>query len=455
MSFKYCFIAFCLLNGSQLKGQTWQWVGPDSVEINHLFVKEDTMYAATRNLEGISPNQYYVGTVMRSTNGGARWDTISNTLPSTRFRELELRDISAFAVEVADLQTIYAAVSGLLYKTKSGGNSWELLSDTTNRILDNVSYLLISPYNNKTVFAIDNKGFGGSLENLYRTTDGGTTWQFVGGDFPVSDHGVHVEIAFDPVDSTRVYAVADNSFFRVFFRSADGGVRWDAVSYCQSLRIAFGEQSGKPVILNYRSGLYHSSDGGLNWVGPVQYLGFLDIKPSNKKSHNLFAVAKSAQYGIYSSIDGGRTWSLLRDSHTLQLYDDGTLSQSLHSKVAIDNFSSLLYVGTKAGVYRHVIPVFVEGGQDGRIPKEYGLHQNYPNPFNSTTIISYALPKQSHIQLKVFDFLGKEVRILVDATQMPGEYKVPFEASDLPSGVYIYRLIAGSNVLVRKAVVIK
>ena len=88
-------------------------------------------------------------------------------------------------------------------------------------------------------------------------------------------------------------------------------------------------------------------------------------------------------------------------------------------------------------------------------PIKFSLSQNYPNPFNPSTIIKYSLPKQSYVTLKVYDILGKEVRSLVDEEKPAGNYQVEFYAADLPSGVYFYRVQAGSFNQVRKMLLIK
>jgi len=75
-------------------------------------------------------------------------------------------------------------------------------------------------------------------------------------------------------------------------------------------------------------------------------------------------------------------------------------------------------------------------------PQTYTLYQNYPNPFNPTTIISYELSKDSRVSLKIYDILGREVMMLADESQPAGYYQKTFNAQQLASGVYIYRLIA-------------
>lgn len=89
------------------------------------------------------------------------------------------------------------------------------------------------------------------------------------------------------------------------------------------------------------------------------------------------------------------------------------------------------------------------------IPLRYELHQNYPNPFNPTTVVSYQLPVFSEVRLVVYDILGREVNTLVNARQSPGRYTVRFDASSLASGLYFYRLEAGSYTQVMKMVVLK
>ncbi|WP_337867144.1 T9SS type A sorting domain-containing protein [Ignavibacterium sp.] len=93
--------------------------------------------------------------------------------------------------------------------------------------------------------------------------------------------------------------------------------------------------------------------------------------------------------------------------------------------------------------------------EQNKIPTTYELSQNYPNPFNPTTKISWQSPVGSHQVLKVFDVLGNVIATLADEYKEAGRYKVEFDASSLPSGVYIYKLAAGSFVSSKKMIVIK
>ncbi len=89
------------------------------------------------------------------------------------------------------------------------------------------------------------------------------------------------------------------------------------------------------------------------------------------------------------------------------------------------------------------------------VPKSFALYQNYPNPFNPTTTIEYDIAKRSNVSVIIYDVLGREVTKLVNQVMNPGRYKAVFNASDLPSGVYFYRITAGSFVETKKLILIK
>lgn len=92
---------------------------------------------------------------------------------------------------------------------------------------------------------------------------------------------------------------------------------------------------------------------------------------------------------------------------------------------------------------------------DNSLPTQINLSQNYPNPFNPTTVISYQLPENSQVVLTVYDMLGRRVATLVDDQMSAGSHQVNFDASQLSSGMYIYRLEAGATQLTRKMMLVK
>lgn len=91
----------------------------------------------------------------------------------------------------------------------------------------------------------------------------------------------------------------------------------------------------------------------------------------------------------------------------------------------------------------------------GSVPITFALSQNYPNPFNPKTVISYSIASASNVMLKVFDPIGREVALLVHEEMEPGIYTAVFDGSGLSSGVYFYRLDAGSFSDVKQLTILK
>lgn len=92
---------------------------------------------------------------------------------------------------------------------------------------------------------------------------------------------------------------------------------------------------------------------------------------------------------------------------------------------------------------------------DLKIPNQYALYQNYPNPFNPTTSITYNLPAEGLVSLKVYDVLGGEVKVLVSENQKAGAYTIPFYAGDLASGIYICKITANNFISSIKMILMK
>jgi|GEM_PF-2226310 hypothetical protein len=89
------------------------------------------------------------------------------------------------------------------------------------------------------------------------------------------------------------------------------------------------------------------------------------------------------------------------------------------------------------------------------VPKSYKLSQNYPNPFNPTTTIEYSIPKSGLVTLKVFDMLGRQVAVLVNNYKTVGNYRIDFNASELSSGIYFYKMETNGFVAIKKFALIK
>ncbi len=105
--------------------------------------------------------------------------------------------------------------------------------------------------------------------------------------------------------------------------------------------------------------------------------------------------------------------------------------------------------------FRAVTPQTIGIKQLSTIAKDFSLEQNYPNPFNPSTKIEFAIPNSEYVSLRVYDILGREVKILVNENLTQGEYEVDFKAEGLSSGMYYYSLRSGENVSVKKMVLVK
>jgi hypothetical protein len=150
-----------------------------------------------------------------------------------------------------------------------------------------------------------------------------------------------------------------------------------------------------------------------------------------------------------------KTYTGVPDSITLNTVVSGTVPYATYTVTVTgaENGGPRTHTRSWTLVVANILGV---SNNNGEVPLIYALGQNYPNPFNPTTVIDYSIPKQSVVNLKVYDVLGKEVAVLVNnELKTAGVYDVTFNASELPSGVYYYRLTAGDYTDVRKMILVK
>jgi hypothetical protein len=121
-------------------------------------------------------------------------------------------------------------------------------------------------------------------------------------------------------------------------------------------------------------------------------------------------------------------------------------------------FEGSAHVGIASAEFRNsqnkALEVTLDGA-NGQVPVSFELSQNYPNPFNPRTGIRYQVPGASDVKITVYDMLGREVSVLVNERKLPGNYEASFDGSGLASGVYYYRLTAGSFVQTRAMMLVK
>ncbi len=134
------------------------------------------------------------------------------------------------------------------------------------------------------------------------------------------------------------------------------------------------------------------------------------------------------------------------------------LDQSKETLFELNENQNIIF-NIKGGEFRKIIfkvkKNFTNVEDNLSIPKQYALYQNYPNPFNPTTTIEFDIPEKTLVKLAIYDILGREVGKLIDNELEPGKYKISFNASNLPSGVYFYILKTSSFTQTRKMILIK
>jgi hypothetical protein len=171
----------------------------------------------------------------------------------------------------------------------------------------------------------------------------------------------------------------------------------------------------------------------------------------------LFAAFKGYEgsfEGLYLSYDEGNNWKGINTPFINGI--EGLMLQPIITSLWI--YDNYLFAGTNSfGIWKVSLSDIVTGigKKTNEIPSEFILNQNYPNPFNPTTVIEYQLPKSGFVTLKVYDILGREVRTLVNGYKTPGKYSVSFDASNLSSGAYFYRLKSNSFSSIKKMLLIR
>ncbi|OIP54998.1 MAG: hypothetical protein AUK34_14210 [Ignavibacteria bacterium CG2_30_36_16] len=236
------------------------------------------------------------------------------------------------------------------------------------------------------------------------------------------------------------------------YKTTDGGSTWNLVSLdVTNLQLVKFYDTQIGICFSFQTPLtvFRTLDGGSTWesfqtsiVNPAMDVAFIKEDPSK-----LWMIGLKK---LYFSADTGRTWNEQIITSEDILGRDLEFSDSTTGWLLAD--WGKIYRSTNAG---HITSVENNIGN----VFSFSLFQNYPNPFNPTTVISWQSPVSSHVLLKVYDILGSEVATLVNEEKAPGVYEVEFDASSvaggLSSGVYFYRIEVGSFVQTKKLVILK
>ncbi len=431
-------------------GESWSQIS-SLTESNCLsFYSNDILFAGS--LTGIR----------RSTNSGIDWSVVG--LPKDYPRILSLATNST--------GILFAGGKGNdpeIYKTTNQGQEWFNIDATFDGII--ISNLDLDE--NGNLFA---GSYGGGI---YFSPDFGTTWvQRNGG---LTD--LHIT-ALKLIMNGEAFVGTSNGGI---FRTTDYGINWVAIN--QGLTVTRIEDiamaSSGNIYIGTTDGVFGSSDQGLNWThlnnGWGQYRQVISIAV-NSQEH---IFAENSGYGIYRSTDLGNSWmqvsteiwspimdifinsldtifaaganGVFRSTNNGEdwtLFNSGLAEFNGTNVFIIDNDGKLIAGTEDRGVCWTTDPTTsVENVNN--LTNSYILFQNYPNPFNPVTKIEYHVASLNYVSLKVYDILGNEIAVLVNGEIPAGKYEVEFDAGNFPSGIYIYRIMAGIYQETKKMILLK
>ena len=153
-------------------------------------------------------------------------------------------------------------------------------------------------------------------------------------------------------------------------------------------------------------------------------------------------------------------FSINPTSITVPIFDKGVIQSTITGDTTGNDYVYLIEEAQYSNIcyfFRLQLNIItdVEDEITGNFPENFNLAQNYPNPFNPTTTINYSIPNSSFVKLVVYNSIGQEIATLVNETIAAGNHNVEFDASNLPSGIYFYKLQAGAFVETKKMILLK
>ena len=420
-------------------GENWSYSGLSSI----------LPWSLTTDFNG---NVYAAGDILyKSTDNAANWSPIG----------LNLTTVSSFA---KNLTGDVFAITDRLFRTHDMGSNW--------------IGLMLSPDRKPASIAINDNNdiWLGTDWGIFLSEDNGITW---------SDKGLPQNTITAVLIHSNGNVFASNGFNRIFC-STDYGKSWVEKHEGIPSNVHLSSLRENPAGILFAGtaehGIFRSVDTAITWVGINNGLTNLKINAIAIKNQQLLFVATHGG-GVFRSSDNGDNWTQVINGFTnlfvrsLAISQQGQIIAATYAGAFIsvddganwiaenDGLSNVhlnsilidpngyLYTGTvTTGAYRSVNSI--NGYTDIPFASSV-LYQirNYPNPFNETTTISWQQPKDSHVILKVYDFMGREVKTLLDCDQAKGEHLVKFDATCLQSGVYFYQIQADGKVETKKMII--
>ena len=394
-------ISICILLFGVCKAQ-WVQIVPSGGDVHSIAANDSTVFA------GLGDGVYL------STDNGQTWAQTS--LDSLYCGPLAVSDSNIFVAGFIPSQDL------CIYHSTNNGRDWEL---SRNMGIFAARSLAVSGSN---IFAglIDIYGLFGQY--LDRSIDNGQNWT------TLNEWYVYLLA----VSASNVFTVASDPYN--VKRSTDNGETWAQTSlispWISSLAV-----SGSNVFAG-SWGVYCSTDNGETWAQTsLTNQTVLSLAVSDL---NVFAGTENS--GVYYSSNLGETWNEI---------NNGLGNLNIISLVVGTDYIYALSEGELA--WRRPLSEIITSveEQKGKLPDNFILEQNFPNPFNPSTTIRYSIPTSDFVTLKVYDVLGNEVATLVNEEKPAGSYEVNFNASQLSSGIYFYKLQAGSFVETKKMILLR
>jgi photosystem II stability/assembly factor-like uncharacterized protein len=383
--------------------------------------------------------------VLKTTNGGYNWNIV---LTATHNVGLRIHDFKTL-----NKDTVFVGAYWNIYKTYNGGQNWSIINIP--------AYFVWSLF----VLNTDTMWYACPTPNgLYRTTNGGISWQqqmyYIPGvnGYPQSIYMYDRNMGFVGTDNGEL------------LKTTNSGVNWVLISTGMNwLTNIYFIDSLKGFIANVQ--LYKTTNGGLNWL--LQSLPTIPegnytnkyVKNFSFVNDTIYTVFSTVEYPnnqnravIYKTTNCGINWGyqIPDTSFNLITIPFTKFVNGLHGWCYRYNPDGIVtYTGGDTTIYTGI------NNNITAISKDFILFQNYPNPFNPVTSIKYKVSRHGvsstfNIKIIVFDITGKEIKTLLDKKQTTGTYEVKFDGSNLSSGIYFYSLLVdGVRINTKKAILIK
>jgi photosystem II stability/assembly factor-like uncharacterized protein len=368
------------------------------------------------------------GCVLRTTNGGVTWDSVGAGVIGTA---------TVFSVDALDASNALVSTytgDAAIYKTTNGGSIWQNVFAQTGGAIAGIR--MKSTLEGYAVgIPVDGKW------TVLKTTDGGNTWTHIPNE-PTQIGDESVTFGVDLTGNTLSFGTTSGKIYR----STDLGTTWSSDSISEEMVYAIHSNSPTIGLAGFYNGaIDRTTNGGVSW-DTAHSAGGNSVNCISGLENEYWATVGS---GIAYTNDTGKSWKYSSPGYhgfiQLQALSFSSAGSAINGWAVGEDGIILHYRRGLTGVKPDL----------RTIPAAFVLEQNYPNPFNPATFINYQLPNASHVRLSVYNMLGQEVTTLVNEIEQAGAQSVRFDASNLPSGVYLYRLQAGTYTSVKKLVLIR